>query len=97
MADADTCWLQCYAAAPAKLCSHLAETVLQKLSRHPFHTNPASQRRAKIVVSQKPDSQELYFSHARDDVTDHDLSTRRGCPRHHGNVVPTALRGGFRA
>ena len=27
-----------------------------KLSRHPFHTNPASQRRAKIVVSQNADS-----------------------------------------
>jgi hypothetical protein len=42
--------------SPLQSCAPPGGGSVANLSRHPFHTNPASQRRAKFVVSQNPDS-----------------------------------------
>ena len=44
--------------SPLQSCAPPGGGSVANLSRHPFHTNPASQRRAKFVVSQKPDFRE---------------------------------------
>ena len=40
--------------SPLQSCAPPGGGSVANLSRHPFHTNPASQRRAKFVVSQMP-------------------------------------------
>jgi hypothetical protein len=42
--------------SPLQSCAPPGGGSVANLSRHPFHTNPASQRRAKFVVFQKADS-----------------------------------------
>src|ERR1022692_1633553 len=42
--------------SPLQSCAPPCGGSVANLSRHPFHTNPASQRRAKFVVSQNADS-----------------------------------------
>ena len=41
--------------SPLQSCAPPGGGSVANLSRHPFHTNPASQRRAKFVVSQNAD------------------------------------------